>query len=202
MADVSIDETARIERVRYNTQTGGFAGNPDSGYAWHWINGTGTYSGVFVENDQGDIFGPFVDYNEGARVYNSGNIEIANGTATNLTFDSERYDTDNIHSTTANTDRLTCRTPGKYLIIGNIHWDANPTGTRITSIYLNGSDYIGSYRTDPSADAEIGHFISTIYNLSVDDYVTLTVYQNSGGALDVEKESSHSLEFMMQRIGY
>jgi len=203
MADVSIDETARIERVRYDTQTGGFAGNPASGYAWHWVNGTGTYSGVFIENDQGDIFGPFVDYDEGCRVYNSSNVTITGSVNQQIPFDTERWDTNNIHSTTSNTSRLTCRTAGKYLIVGNVHWyaDGSGTGTRIVSIRLNGSSFIGRERYEPGNELHT-MIVTTIWNLAVGDYVELNVYQTSGGNLDILNDADFSPEFMVQRIGY
>ena len=203
MADVSIDETARIERVRYDTQTGGFAGNPASGYAWHWVNGTGTYSGVFIENDQGDIFGPFVDYDEGCRVYNSSNVKITGSVNQQIPFDTERWDTNNIHSTTSNTSRLTCRTAGKYLIIGNIQWEADDNGQRFLSIYLNGTTFIGRVRddVDPTSPTNISQIVTTIYDLQVDDYIELVARQSSS-TIDVEAAANHSPEFMMQRIGY
>jgi len=203
MADVSIDETARIERVRYDTQTGGFAGNPASGYAWHWVNGTGTYSGVFIENDQGDIFGPFVDYDEGCRVYNSSNVTITGSVNQQIPFDTERWDTNNIHSTTSNTSRLTCRTAGKYLIIGNIQWEADDNGQRFLSIYLNGTTFIGRVRddVDTTSPTNISQIVTTIYDLQVDDYIELVARQSSS-TIDVEAAANHSPEFMMQRIGY
>ena len=42
-----------------------------------------------------------------ARAYNDANISIANVTSTPLTFNSERWDTDTIHSTVTATGRLT-----------------------------------------------------------------------------------------------
>ena len=56
----------------------------------------------------------------GARVHNSANISVSDSTWTSMTFDSERYDTDSIHSTASNTSRLTCVTAGKYLIIATL----------------------------------------------------------------------------------
>lgn len=138
----------------------------------------------------------------GARVYNSGDTSINHATATSLTFDTQRYDTDGIHSLIANTSRLTCQTAGKYVINGNIRWAANAVGSRIIIINLNGitgiaqiiiNTTIGAAKTDMN--------ITTIYDLAVSDYVELQVYQDSGGALDCEANSNKSPEFMMQRIG-
>ena len=61
MADVQIDTTARIERVRLQNQTGTFAGDPDAGYSWLYVGESGTVSGgLYLEKETGEIFGPFV----------------------------------------------------------------------------------------------------------------------------------------------
>ena len=70
------------------------------------------------------VFPPMV------RVYNSGDIAIANATDVYLTFDSERFDTGAIHSTSSNTGRLTCRIAGKYIITGAHYWATNTTERR------------------------------------------------------------------------
>ena len=67
---------------------------------------------------------------EAVRVYNSGNISINDSAWTALTFDSERTDTEDEHSTVANTNRLTANQPGVRVISGHIEWAANATGRR------------------------------------------------------------------------
>ena len=137
----------------------------------------------------------------GARVYNSGAETITTSTNTQLSFDSERYDTDTIHSTSTGTNsRLTATTAGKYLIVGCVQWEANGTGTRIVSIYLNGATFIGRVRVDPG-NVVIVQEVVTIYDLAATDYVELNVYQVSGGDLNVDAVANHSPEFMMSRIG-
>ncbi|GAI45580.1 unnamed protein product, partial [marine sediment metagenome] len=42
---------------------------------------------------------------------------------------------------------------------------------------------------------------STIYDLSVGDYVELLAFQTSGDVLDVSYAGNYSPEFMMHRIG-
>ena len=138
-------------------------------------------------------------YTEGARVYNSADISIPNNTITTLTFDSESYDTDTIHSTVANTDRLTCVTAGKYIIGGNA-WFYYSTGTRkLSQILLNATTII-------AFDEKIGVYSGMnpvgIYDLDVDDYLQFQLYQNSGGAVNVTKYANNpSPSFWMQRIG-
>lgn len=137
----------------------------------------------------------------GAHVYNSGNIAVANTTVVTLTFDSERYDTDTIHSTVANTGRLTATTAGKYIITGQAYWDTNDTdGSRQILIRLNATTVLARKRHDASAD-RIAQNVTTQWDLSATDYVTLEAYQNSGSSVDILNDGNCSPEFMMQRIG-
>ena len=138
-------------------------------------------------------------YTEGARVYNSANISIPHATFTALTFDSERYDTDAIHDTATNTSRLTCKTAGKYIIDGNVEWGNGADTGRYCRIRLNGT-------TDIAAVAQAGQAwmvqqVSAVYDLAVNDYVELVVYQSTGGAFNALVGANYSPEFWMQRIG-
>jgi len=138
----------------------------------------------------------------GARAYNSGNIAISTSAAwTALTFDSERFDTDGIHSTSTNTDRLTCVTPGVYLITGHAQFAANATGARALGIDLNGGSPIAYQRGD-NVGASFTTLVSiaTIYQLSAGNYVRLLAWQASGGSLDVVAAGNHSPEFAMVRL--
>jgi hypothetical protein len=135
----------------------------------------------------------------GARVYNSGNITCTTGAETKLTFDSERYDTDSIHSTVSNTDRLTCKTAGKYLISGMAAF-ASGSGDRTILVYLNNTTIIGFVKFGGTSASTDGIHVSCIYDLNVSDYVDLRVVQGSGGDLDVLAGGNYSPEFMMHKI--
>ena len=139
----------------------------------------------------------------GARAYNSGNISIPNVSATVITLDSERFDTDNIHDTSSNTSRLTCKTAGKYLIAATIQWAADADGERLINIKLDGTTMIGRVRHSANSDAASPTVqnLAIIYDLSVNQYVEVWVYHNEGAALNVENETNSSPEFMMHRIG-
>jgi hypothetical protein len=136
----------------------------------------------------------------GARVYNSGNITVATGGWHTLTFDSERYDTDTIHSTVVNTERLTATTPGTYIIVGNVEWASDATGDRGMRIYLNNTTVIGNLWQNPADSAPTRHCLTTIYQLSATEYVELEVYQSTAGNLNIVAQSNFSPVFMMQRI--
>ena len=122
----------------------------------------------------------------GCNLYNAANQTISNSTATAVTFASETLDTDNFHSTSSNTSRITIPTgkAGKYLIQGRILWVANATSYRYTSIAKNGTQVVRNYGGN-FGTVDTPNNIYAILDLAVGDYVELLVYQNSGGNLDV-----------------
>lgn len=141
-------------------------------------------------------------YTEGAHVYNNAAISIPASTWTDLTFNSERYDTDSIHDTAVNSQRLTCKTAGIYIIMGAVTISANSVGTRTAAIHRNGTTYIAvDTRQNLGGGDAVQVVVSVIASLSVGDYVTLRIYQNSAGALNVNFSSEYTPEFSIQRIG-
>ncbi len=119
------------------------------------------------------------------RVTHSANQTIADVTITYLAFDTEMFDNDTIHASGSNT-RLTCRTPGKYLIGASIKWSANAAGTfRYIELRLNGATRLKTVSANPNAGSQ-RHEITELWDLAVGDYVELGVQQNTGGNLDVQ----------------
>lgn len=124
---------------------------------------------------------------------NSANLTIATATTTALTFNTEVIDTDTMHSTVSNTDRLTCTTAGKYLVIANPNWvetQVTPSGARRFFIRRNGATDIadsGDRRPDPDVTGIDGpqHSLFAIWDMAAGDYFSLHAYQASGGNLDV-----------------
>lgn len=140
--------------------------------------------------------------NARARVYNGSDIATASGVWKFLTFGSERYDTDAIHSVVSDTNQLVCKTAGNYSISGGAAFEANAVGIRQLTIRINGSTYIALNRQQATTGAEEDHLsIETKYDLAVNDYAELGAYQASGGALDIKAYGNWSPEFMMTRIG-
>ena len=82
---------------------------------------------------------------------------------TTLTFDSERWDTDSMHS--GSSSQIYCNTSGKYLIGCNIEWeDAGAGGERTVQLKLNGT-YIISQVTDYWRCGGYCHCSKSIYGL-------------------------------------
>jgi hypothetical protein len=136
----------------------------------------------------------------GARVYNDTSISVADSTNTAITYNTEVYDTDTIHDLGANTNRLTCKTAGYYIIAGSFIYAANATGNRRAFIYLNNTTLLcDDFDDDPKAADPCRLSLVTIYQLAVNDYVEILTWQSSGGALNIT-ESGHTPGFGMQMI--
>jgi hypothetical protein len=169
---------------------------PAAGYGVLFVSSTGVPSGV----DDAGVVRTMARPVGGARVYNSANISIANATFTDLTFDSERFDDSAFHSTVTNTGRLTIPVTGTYVIAAAVRFASNTTGARQTRILLNGTTMI--VRDLRSASTGLVYVsMTTIYHLTAGDYLTLNVYQDSGGALNVEVEGNWSPEFSISYVG-
>lgn len=124
----------------------------------------------------------------GCSMYNSTSYTIANATNTNLTFNTELYDTDAFHSTSTNTDRITIPSgkAGKYLITAAFGWEGNSNGERSLRLMKNGSttdNYNRVWAGFGSAAGNTLMTISRIVDAAVGDYFTLRAYQSSGGNL-------------------
>ncbi|GAI65029.1 unnamed protein product, partial [marine sediment metagenome] len=117
-----------------------------------------------------------------------------------LIFDTEDYDTDEMHDLVVNPERITIKTAGIYLIVFHGEFQANSTGYRRCYIYRN-ARIIAQTRKDAQALTWTSFDISTIYQCIVGEYLTVKVYQNSGAPLIFQRASHYSPFFMAQRIG-
>lgn len=136
-----------------------------------------------------------------ARAYNSSTIAVAHDTATILTLDSERWDTDGYHSTSSNTGRMTAPITGLYAITGNLRIDTpGVTGTFFINILLNGTTAIGRAIISTSINQAFAVVVSTDYVLTAGDYVELMCYQNSGVSINVVTQGNFSPELMIHLV--
>jgi hypothetical protein len=136
-------------------------------------------------------------------VFNNANFSVANNTLTAITFNSERWDIGACHSTSSNTSRLTVPSGGGgiYMIGGNVQYASSATGVRSTSIRLNGTTTIAAMSDNSLTATTLAHTICTMRRLAAADYVELTVFQTSGGNLNVEFATAYSPEFWFKWVG-
>ena len=140
-----------------------------------------------------------------ARVFNSADVTVPNmkpGEWTSLTFNSERWDTADLHETATNSGRLKAPVAGKYYIFANITWET-PIGTGLWGLrlQLNGKTVIAE-QTLPNTGASfrISMSVGTLYSLAAGDYVEAQVFQNNGNPLLIRSISATSPEFGMAKL--
>lgn len=167
----------------------------------HAAGATIEMTSAFVMFDEANALVSAIAANT-VRVYVSATVSIAHNSSSTLAFDSERWDGNTMHSTSANTGRLTCQKAGKYLIFGNVQWAGNATGIRQTTIRLNGTTSLAATTTATTGTQLVDQSVSTVMDLSASDYVELLVLQDSGGALDLNSDPDQSCEFGMQFLGF
>jgi hypothetical protein len=131
-----------------------------------------------------------------ARVTNSALESTANHVDEALSFDSERYDTAGMHTTT-NSSRLTAPVTGIYAVSASVIWSSDPDGSRFVGLRKNGATWI-AMQTQPAVagygtDQEVTHQVL----LQAGDYVEARVRQHSGNPLAVIKVNEASPEFSM-----
>ena len=131
---------------------------------------------------------------------------IARNTTTAAIFDgADRYDTDAMHNPSSNNTRITIKTAGVYLIIGQWVWATIPNlGGLQSFLRLNGS-------TSPIAHANLadlggqGWQVSVTRDFAVNDYIELWgAHNNSPGALNTAPTAGlnvGAMQFSAQWLG-
>jgi uncharacterized protein YidB (DUF937 family) len=131
-----------------------------------------------------------------ARVTNSADESTIHSLGESLPFDTERYDTADVHAT-ENSSRLTAPVKGIYAVSASVVWSSDPDGTRFVGLRKNGDTWI-AMQTQPAVagnptDQEVSHQLL----LQTGDYVEVRAHQSSGGPLTVVKFNATSPEFAM-----
>ena len=170
------------------------------------VSGTGTQLPLAfrigaVEKARLRTDGIFYSNGIACRVYNSAAISIPNNAWTALAFDTERYDTDTMHSISVNTSRITFTTAGIYHIGGNVEWAAFGSAADLgIAIRINGTTYIAKDIYEPGT-ATIAKNINAPWNAAAGNYAELMVYQNVGAAHNINATSAYSPEFWAEKVG-
>lgn len=119
-----------------------------------------------------------------AKVVHSVDVNIANAAWTLETFNTESFDSGDLHSTSVNTGRLTAPIEGLYLLVAQVAFASNGTGIRGGRIPLNGTTTFLAEREGMATTGAFTQFTVTgLAQLVAGDYITLEVFQSSGGLL-------------------
>lgn len=135
----------------------------------------------------------------GARVYRITAQTIATLTSTAIAYSGATWDTGGFFTLSSPT-RLTIPADGIYAVSGHVAWASNVTGWRHATIRVNGLTNIAIQSVNPAAS---GAYVTvkTIDRFSANDYLEMTVFQNSGGDLNVTRNADYSPEFAIARVG-
>jgi hypothetical protein len=123
--------------------------------------------------------------NSTCQVYQTGGtFPLASAVTTTITFDTDEYDPDDLHSVLANTDRITILVPGVYVLSANGRFDKGAGTWRVVYITVNAADVISQSITNTVAfDARLS--ATGQKRLAAGDIVRMQAYQNSGGQINI-----------------
>lgn len=153
------------------------------GNSWHW---------TLIHKDS-------LTVGLSVKAYRSTSLNIPNITPTTIQFPLSVYNNRGLHNGSINNTRLTSNATGLYSVKGNVRWASNSSGTfRRLQITKMGS-IVASVSQEPMS-VEMDMAVSVDIQLSVGQYVELSVSQNSGGALALTPGENFLPHFSMSRI--
>lgn len=140
-------------------------------------------------------------------VRHSTTTNLVNSTYTLLPWDTEVDDPYGFHDNAVNNSRLTVPPglAGIYLIAWHIWFASNATNSRFVRVLKNkagnasGQDEFGDVRIGANGLATVC-LCSHPIPLVVGDYIELTGWQNSGGALLINQSPGYIPQLMMTRL--
>lgn len=118
------------------------------------------------------------------RLYHSTTQNVANGADTTMTFNSERFDTDSMHSAGSPT-RITFNTAGLYVVGGWVSYASdNDFQFYRTQVRLNGATLIGEQTASHTYAGSIGadSLLTLIWKFAAADYIELITTQVNASA--------------------
>jgi hypothetical protein len=138
---------------------------------------------------------------QGARAWRSTAKSIATATLVFVDFDTDIFDTDDMHDVVTNNTRLTFNTAGIYIVGCHGQFEGNVTGVRQTAIRKNGTTYLISdaRATAPAANTcSVG--AATVAKFDSGDYIEMLAYQESGVALNLNSNSDYTPILFAHRL--
>ena len=122
----------------------------------------------------------------GASAFNTANVSLTSGTTTAVTWGSENFDTDAIHSTVTNTSRFTIPSgkSGYWAFMCQLRFANNATGGRYIFVRKNGTDFL-TLEVEAQGRA-FSQAISGVIDAVATDYIEFFALQTSGGTINLE----------------
>lgn len=141
----------------------------------------------------------------GAWLQNISNQSVGSASGTNLTWDTDVYDTDSYHDPMSHADRITVPANGYYLFSATVYWDPNATANRRLRILdSSGNPVVSSEILAPGAGFGEGcsQNVSCVRQAAANAWFVVEVYQDSGSTLDALcGQTIHPSEFSCTKLG-
>jgi hypothetical protein len=133
----------------------------------------------------------------------STNQTITTSTQTKIIFDSVDADGWNCWDVSPNPTRLTVPVTGRYIITGNVAFEAASAGHRAINILKNNTLELARSDFNPVSNSIDTHSTVTCHAVSLTkgDYVELRAWQNSGSDLNILDSGDHSPKFSLIYLG-
>jgi len=128
---------------------------------------------------------------------------ITTETQTKISFDSVDSDGWNCWDLSPNPTRLTVPVTGRYIVTGNVSFEAASPGHRAINIYKNNTTELARSDFLPVSNSIDTHSTVTTHALTLtkNDYVELRVWQNSGSTLDIMAGTDHTPKMSLIYLG-
>jgi hypothetical protein len=158
---------------------------------------------MFLDSPSVKIIGANSEYV--ARISYTATQSLTNNTGTKLTFNTASS-TPTIGSYDPNgwfdnaNDNITIGQDGFYCVTANVAFASNATGRREVGILVNGTS-VGSVNVSAASASTTNLSVSTNLYLAVNDLVTVTALQTSGGALNTANVAGVFPALSVGRIG-
>lgn len=138
------------------------------------------------------------------KVYSAVAQTILSGNSSGISWDTEAWDNDNLHSTAANSSRLTPSRPGLWHILGQAVIAANatlPVGAMDLSIQITGNGLAFSRTVSFSTTLGPSVQVSLDQQMSTSDYAVLVINNQTGQTMTLSSNSIGGSFFSMNFVG-
>ena len=128
---------------------------------------------------------------------------IPTATQTKVIFDTVDSDGWNCWDVSPNPTRLSVPLTGRYIITGNVAFEASASGHRAINILKNNTLELARSDFNPVSNSVDTHSTVTCHavTLTKGDYVELRVWQNSGSDLDIMNTGDHNPKMSLIYLG-
>jgi hypothetical protein len=162
---------------------------------------------VWLLNDGADLLGVGMiagaDRTLAPTASRSTSQTITTSTQTKVIFDEVDSDGWNCWDVSPNPTRLTAPLTGRYIITGNVAFEAASSGHRAINILKNNTLELARSDFNPVSNSVDTHSTVTCHAVSLTkgDYVELRVWQNSGSDLNILDSGDHNPRFSLIYLG-